>query len=58
MSTRTTIEIEPSVLKGIKMICARRTLKVKAVADALLRYAMLRENYIFPNEKNHRDNGK
>jgi len=57
---RTTVEIEPSVLKQLKVISLQKTLKVKQVADAILRYGLLRVDYIFPsNNRNHnRDNGK
>jgi hypothetical protein len=54
---RTTIEVQPVVLKAIKIIAKRRKLKVKSVADNLLRYAIPHEQMLFGSTKN-RDNGK
>jgi len=56
---RTTIEVEPTVLKSIRLIAIKRAIKIKTVADALLRYSLLREDYVFPSpNRNNRDNGK
>lgn len=58
---RTTLEVEPIVLKAIKLIARRRKLKVKYVSDVCLRYAIPYEDVLFAlpkNNKRNKDNGK
>jgi len=44
---RTTVEVEPIVLKAIKFIAKKRGLKTKTVSNALLRWAIPYEGVVF-----------
>lgn len=56
---RTTIEVDPIILKAIKLIAKRRKLKIKFVSDHLLRYSIPWEKELFAKPTaNNKDNGK
>lgn len=59
MARRTTVEVDPIILRAIKMIARHRRRKVKIVSDGLLRFAIPYEKQIFAESNNNRrDNGK
>jgi len=45
---RTSVEIDQATLDGIKLIAVRRRMKVKQVANMLLRFAFRHVDSIFP----------
>jgi hypothetical protein len=59
MLARTSVEVEPIILKAIKAIARHRKLKVKSTANALIRFGIVHEKEIFAiSNNNRRDNGR
>jgi hypothetical protein len=52
---RTSIEVEPVLLKAIRIIAARESLRVKQVTERLLRYSLVRVDYIFSAKKQQQE---
>jgi hypothetical protein len=48
---RTTIEIHPAIHKAIKLVALRKRIKVKYVANSLLRYSLMRVDAVFPEKR-------
>jgi hypothetical protein len=51
---RTSVEVEPIILKAIKLIARHRRLKVKFTANALIRFGIAHERQIFAISNNNR----
>jgi len=61
MRKRTTIEVDPIILKGIKQKAGQHHLKVKEVSDSLLRASLPWADRILADAlllTNNRDNGR
>jgi len=58
MARRTTLEVEPSVSKSVKVVAIKKAISVKEVTDKLIRYALARVKDVFPERRSNRDNGK